>query len=169
MSIKQNITNLQNLLAQVNALPEAENFDIEISTQSTLLSEQDTKIAELAEILNSKATSGGISIKTCTVNISTTGKDYGFGSEYGTIVYTAFENGKMVAKRLDGVMTSLSINAVCGSFLLINESHNRVSHSFFGLEALEGPEFNPFEDGRLWCFYITASADETATLTIEMD
>ncbi len=54
MSIKQNITSLQNLLEQVNSLPEVENLDTEISTQSTLLSEQDAKIAELAEILAGK-------------------------------------------------------------------------------------------------------------------
>ena len=52
-------TELQNLLASVNALPEAgsggENLDAEISAQETLISEQDAKITELAEILSSKA------------------------------------------------------------------------------------------------------------------
>lgn len=61
MSIKTNTISLQNLLDAVNALPEAsnsENLDVEISTQATLLSEQDAKIAELAEILASKASGG---------------------------------------------------------------------------------------------------------------
>lgn len=61
MSIKQNITSLQNLLEAVNNLPEAttqENLDAEISTQATLLSEQDAKITELAQVLASKASGG---------------------------------------------------------------------------------------------------------------
>ena len=59
MSIKNNITSLQSLLEQVNALPEAENLDEELTTQSTLLSEQDAKIAELADILAGKAAGSG--------------------------------------------------------------------------------------------------------------
>lgn len=62
MSILNNTTALQNeqtelqsLLASVNALPEGENLDAEISAQETLISEQDAKITELAEILSSKA------------------------------------------------------------------------------------------------------------------
>lgn len=78
MSIKQNITSLQSLLEVVNALPEAsngENLDVEISTQATLLSEQDAKIAELAQVLAGKTGGGGGSssgnIETITVDCST--------------------------------------------------------------------------------------------------
>lgn len=75
MSIKNNIANLQNLLETVNALPEAsngENLEAEISTQATLLSEQDAKIAELAQVLAGKAGSGSGNLNTAniTVNIS---------------------------------------------------------------------------------------------------
>lgn len=67
MSIKNNTTSLQSLLEAVNALPEAENLDTEISTQTTLLSEQDTKIAQLAEILASKASGSSSSDELCTI------------------------------------------------------------------------------------------------------
>lgn len=55
MSIKNNTTSLQSLLEAVNALPEVENLDTELSTQANLISEQDAKIAELADILAGKA------------------------------------------------------------------------------------------------------------------
>ena len=55
MSISNNTQKLQSLMDKINALPEAENLDEEISTQETLISEQDAKIAELAEILAGKA------------------------------------------------------------------------------------------------------------------
>lgn len=64
MSIKTNTASLQNLLDAVNNLPDAgvaENLDAEMSTQSTLLSEQDAKIAQLAEILSGKASGSGSS------------------------------------------------------------------------------------------------------------
>lgn len=144
------------------------SIDDELSTQEDLISEQSAKIAELAQILNGKAT-GGVSIETCTVDISIIGKDYPFGSDYGTIVYTTFENEKMVAKRLDVAMKSLSINTVCNSFLIINEGASRLNHSFSGLELIEGSAFATFVADFCFCFYVTASADETATLIIEMD
>lgn len=75
MSIKNNTTSLQSLLEMVNSLPEAENLDTEILTQTTLLSEQDAKIAELAQVLAGKAGGGGGSnsgnIETITVDCST--------------------------------------------------------------------------------------------------
>lgn len=75
MSIKNNTTSLQNLLEQVNSLPKAENLDTEILTQTTLLSEQDAKIAELAQVLVGKTGGGGGSssgnIETITVDCST--------------------------------------------------------------------------------------------------
>lgn len=50
---------LQSILNTINTLPDAgeagENLDEEITTQTTLLSEQDTKISELSNILASKS------------------------------------------------------------------------------------------------------------------
>jgi hypothetical protein len=58
---------------KINALPEAENLDEEISTQTTLISEQDDKIAELADILSSKTSgSNSPSIETTSVIIRNT-------------------------------------------------------------------------------------------------
>ena len=53
--LKQNTTTIQELLDAINNLPEAENLDTELSTQAILLSEQDAKIAELAQVLAGKA------------------------------------------------------------------------------------------------------------------
>lgn len=59
MSISNNTTKLQSLIDKINSLPEAgsggENLDEEISAQETLISEQDTKIAELIEKVKNKA------------------------------------------------------------------------------------------------------------------
>lgn len=70
MSLNTNITNLQEILNKVNTLPSAENLEDELNSQSSLISEQNTKIAELAEILASKAGGGsGKDIETCTCTI----------------------------------------------------------------------------------------------------
>lgn len=53
--LKQNTTTIQELLDTINALPEEENLGAELSTQSSLISEQDAKIAELAQVLADKA------------------------------------------------------------------------------------------------------------------
>lgn len=82
MSIKTNTTSLQNLLEQVNALPEVgsvelpevENLDTEISTQSTLLLEQDAKIAELAQVLAGKASSSENNFKTAKITIQSSSR-----------------------------------------------------------------------------------------------
>ena len=58
MSIKNNTTLLQNILEAVNTLPEAENLDTELNAQNNLISEQDAKIAELAQVLADKAGGG---------------------------------------------------------------------------------------------------------------
>lgn len=171
--LQTNLTSLQAILDSVNSLPQAtvaENLDEEISTQEALISEQDAKIAELAQVLAGKAGSSGESeIETCTVNISTIGKSYGFGSDSGTIIYTTVEDGKMVHKRLDGSMTNLSINVVCNSFFIIDESGLSCGHEYHGLELLAGSSFNGFVFSRIRCFHVTASAGETASLIIEID
>lgn len=55
MNILSNTNLLNSLLEQANSLPDVENLDEEISAQSELISEQDAKIAELAEVLAGKA------------------------------------------------------------------------------------------------------------------
>lgn len=172
--LQSNNTDLQTVLQTLQTKAAGtENLDTEISTQSTLLSEQDAKIAELAQVLANKAAVGnensGAEFETCTIDISKIGKDYGFGHESGTIVYTTLENGKMIAKRLNGIMDNLSINVVCNSFLLIYEGARRIRHSFSGLEVIDSLEFSPFFTSNLYCFYVTASAGETANLIIEID
>lgn len=72
MSIKNNTASLRELLEAVNNLPNAgsgENLDAEISTQTDIISEQDAKIAELAEVLAGKAGVGG-NVETCEVRVN---------------------------------------------------------------------------------------------------
>lgn len=70
MSIKNNTALLNSLLEQANNLPNKENLDEELTTQNALLSEQDAKIAELAEVLAGKASGGGESpIETCKLTV----------------------------------------------------------------------------------------------------
>lgn len=71
MSLNTNITNLQEILDKVNTLPSAENLEDELNSQSALISEQNTKIAELAQVLAGKAgsyeNSGGSSTISVTI------------------------------------------------------------------------------------------------------
>ncbi len=70
MSLNTNITNLQEILDKVNTLPSAENLENELNSQSILISEQNAKIAELANVLANKAGGGsGKDIETCTCTI----------------------------------------------------------------------------------------------------
>lgn len=70
MSLNTNITNLQEILDKVNTLPSAENLENELNSQSALISEQNAKIAELANILANKTGGGsGKDIETCTCTI----------------------------------------------------------------------------------------------------
>lgn len=82
MSIKNNTTSLQSLLEQVNSLPEAENLDTELSAQTTLIAEQDAKIAELAQVLAGKA-GGDDSYTTDTITlVNNTGAAVFCGASY---------------------------------------------------------------------------------------
>lgn len=75
--LKQNTTTIQELLNTINTLPTAENLGAELSTQSSLISEQDAKIAELAQVLAGKVGSGSNTVK-ITVSVDGYGAVYGF-------------------------------------------------------------------------------------------
>lgn len=116
MSIKNNTASLQDLLDKVNALPEAENLDAELDTQSTLLSEQDAKIAELAQVLAGKVGGGSTSYDTCTVVINTITSAHQY-------CFTCFENGEIVYKQQasdSSISSPIAIEKViCNSYFLI--------------------------------------------------
>jgi hypothetical protein len=57
--IFNNTTSLQEVLEVLQTKAAGENLDEGISTQSTLITEQEAKLAELAEILSNKATGSG--------------------------------------------------------------------------------------------------------------
>lgn len=110
--LKQNTTTIQELLNTINNLPEAENLDTEISTQTTLLSEQDTKIAELAQVLAGKA--GGadqVSYDTCTVSITADG-----GWLYGYCA-TCFDGENIIYKHAfsNNLGNIIIEDVICGS------------------------------------------------------
>lgn len=153
MSLKNNTTNLQQLLNSVNNLPEASNgvelpdltnegtaadlvigkelidgdgnkvtgtftIDEEIINQSTLLSEQNAKIAELAEVLAGKAAgSGETSIATCDVTVTQSGLPI---RNYYTTAFTESEGIFLLTNDVHGPNTPFVLqNVVCGSTITL--------------------------------------------------
>ena len=140
------------------------------------ITEHNTRLAALEEVVDGLPEAGfggGGTVETCTVEISINPNGYQapFGDRYGggAVLYNTVENGNIVAKRIDGTMTNLSIECVCGSSLLINEGTSRLTHTYSGLEELAGTELPFFYDGPLRSFKVTANPGETATLVIDMD
>lgn len=119
MSIKNNIISLQDLLDQANALPEAENLDTEISTQTELISEQDVKIAELARVLAGKASGdSSVSYDTCTVSVATIeGQLYSYCAtcfDGENIVYKYnFSDSNLGDTTITGVICGSPISITC--------------------------------------------------------
>jgi hypothetical protein len=121
MSIKTNTTSLQDLLERVNELPKAENLDTEISTQTELISEQDAKIAELAQVLAGKAGGGSSSYNTCIVTINSEDSfDYPF-----YISYTRCVNGVVEPVIIkDNSQERVLENVICGSLIHLEYTGN---------------------------------------------
>lgn len=90
MSLNTNITNLQEILDKVNTLPSAENLENELNSQSALISEQNAKIAELANVLANKAGNKNTKYDTCTISIKPIS-----GSLFGYCM-TCFDDEKVV-------------------------------------------------------------------------
>lgn len=118
MSLNTNITNLQEILDKVNNLPSSEpqeNLEEELNTQSALISEQNAKIAELAEVLANKASgSSGQDIKydTCTVSINPLG-----GKLFG-YCFNCFDGEKVLQKydfSNDDLGSVIITDVICGS------------------------------------------------------
>lgn len=112
MSLNTNITNLQEILDKVNTLPSAENLENELNSQSALISEQNAKIAELANVLANKAGNKNTKYDTCTISIKPIS-----GSLFGYCM-TCFDDEKVVQKynfsisNLGNVTIS---DVICGS------------------------------------------------------
>lgn len=112
MSLNTNITNLQEVLNKVNTLPSAENLKDELNSQSALISEQNAKIAELANVLANKAGNKNTKYDTCTISIKPIS-----GSLFGYCM-TCFDDEKVVQKynfsisNLGNVTIS---DVICGS------------------------------------------------------
>lgn len=138
-------------------------IDGELTTQNDLIAQIQSAVDNLPDA----GGGGNGSYETCTVNISSFGGT--FGNEAGTIVYNTLENGTLKVQRIDGITDNLSIQAVCGSFLLVNETGSRIEHSFVGLKLISSEEYSFFGSDHFWCFQVTTAANESATLTIEID
>jgi hypothetical protein len=146
MSIKQNITSLQNLLEQVNALPDAgvaENLDAELNTQTTLLSEQDAKIAELAQVLAGKAGGGS-----CNLNVANITIDGRYGTTFRYVgadgLYTEY-----------GGFDHSTIQVVIPSICFIGSANNRTSG--FAAYNVSGGCSTIFNDNYCACVEIISS------------
>ena len=152
MSIKNNTTSLQSLLDTINNLPEAsttpsENLDEEISTQETLISEQNIKIAELAEVLANK--SSGSYNSTSTIQIS---NNNGIG-DYMFVTYLSTSGSPSKVKIKDG--TSITIPTLVNSVITLifyehTNSLNEYSDSWFdygGVISYSGVSFLDINPG----------------------
>jgi hypothetical protein len=120
--LQSNNTDLQTVLQTLQTKAAGENLDSELNTQSTLLLEQDTKIAELAEVLANKAGGGSVSYDTCTVKIDTLN-----GTLYGYSV-TCFDGSEVVYKydfNSSGLGENITLtDVICGSSIAIMHKVN---------------------------------------------
>jgi hypothetical protein len=119
--LQLNNTTLQTILNKINELPEESggiDIDEELITQETLLSDQDAKLAELAEILSNKA-SASPGLQTCNVTITSV---HCAIQEYFATAFT--ESDGIVPLYLDEtgsqIPTSFTLsNVVCGSAIYL--------------------------------------------------
>ena len=105
--LQRNTATIQSLINKINTLPEdtssssSENLDDEISAQTILLSEQEAKITELAEVLADKASgNSGDSPNSCDVSLKAH-LMYGDAPSCEIFIYTTFENSKIITKIID--------------------------------------------------------------------
>lgn len=116
-----NTTDLQEVLqilqTKATGASNGENLDVEISTQATLLSEQDAKIAELAQVLAGKASSSENNFKTAEITIQSSNRII-------SVVYTGIENMTPTARYSYVAGGSVVITALQGtSIIVFVESH----------------------------------------------
>lgn len=161
MSLNTNITNLQEVLNKVNTLPSAENLEGELNSQSALISEQNTKIAELADILANKA-SGGSTLKTCMVTVNI--------DESYAILGVRVENGIPVPFYSEDINQNRTWETVCGSIVAVSSSwpveYNCTNATF----VKEGLDYTAngtmFYSNQVKIFHIDAEEGETAVINI---
>lgn len=143
--LQTNLTNLQAILNNINNLPETgtENLDTEISTQSTLLSEQEAKIAELAQVLAGKAggENGNLNVANIIVNAS-----------YGTTFRYVGPDGLAT---LSGAFGNSTIQVIIPSICFIKSSNNGAA-GFINYSTSGGCS-TLFNNGFYACVEITSS------------
>lgn len=161
MSLNTNITNLQEVLNKVNTLPSAENLEDELNSQSALISEQNAKIAELADILANKA-SGGSTLKTCMVTVNI--------DESYAILGVRVENGIPVPFYSEDILKDRTWETVCGSIVAVSSQWlvgYDCTNATFIKEGLDyTSDGTMFGYNRVKIFRIDAKEGETAVINI---
>lgn len=126
------------------------NYNSTLQTNNSSLEEIITQLNNMPDA----GSSGGGSVETCTVNLSTSD---GYISEY---IYDHIVDGKINSTRVvttDSSTVSVTLNdVVCGTFLFVRWTSNSISvQQQYGLENI-GNGFS--------YLHVTANAGETAIL-----
>lgn len=121
----------------------------------------------LSKVIVDAVESGG-GIDTCTVTISTC-TEKPFGHDVGSLIYETIENEEKVIKRIDGELYEISIVCICNSLLIVNETTERVDHTYLNLLPIESDNYSAFVDTNIRAFVVTAPANGAANLVIDVD
>lgn len=167
--LQNNTLELQNILETINNLPNnsssSENLDAEISTQQTLIAEQDAKIAELAQVLVSKAGSSENNFKTAEITIQSS-------SRIISVVYTGIENMVPTARYSYVGEESIIITALQGtSIIVLVEFHTSTKTS--GAVSMLRRDVNDGNNSmgyilnpNIRCFHVLYNSGDAGLITI---
>lgn len=144
---------LQSILNTINALPDAgeagENLDEEITTQTTLLSEQDAKIAELAEVLAGKAAGSGGTSNTIKVTVQ---------NNYGGVVN--YWDAEGISKEVNGGTTQ-TVDVLHGTLYYPSAEVGSICNGDYVIGTLIGAKIIIFlsDGGTLQIYSSSSGAD----------
>lgn len=185
MSIKTNTTSLQDLLEQVNALPDAGGVDLpELTNEGTAadllsgkelidsegnkvtgtftldseLTTQDDLIAQIQAAVDSLPEAGGSSGGSASYDTCTLEINNQNNVQY-ILAYTSIENGEIVAKYIK-LTSPTSITCLCGSILCCYVPGSLISTSLIKLGNIDGDYYYSN------AYRVDASANEIITATV---
>lgn len=152
--LEANNASLRVTLGKVNALPEAtsENLD-------AVLTEQEAKIAELSALLDTKAAGGGgMSVETCTVNITV---EDGFDT-YNIHYANGVDGEGYYTQNAEGSGNGThSIQVVLGSVIFFELSFN------YRIATCSDGKFLPWSSGICQAYQLPQSSSEPIILSIK--
>lgn len=141
-----------------------ENLDAEIAAQNDLIAAQNAKIAELAEVLASKASGGSSnpSIETCTITVTR--------DESYAILGVRVENGIPVPFYSEDTPDTRTWETVCGSVVVISSpwsvGYDCINATFIGDNLDYTSNGTLFYNNLIKIFRIDAKAGETAAIIV---